>query len=160
MSILYQAGHEGSDVAISVKDILSQATQWQQFARTIKRRLPTDGSAGPINLNTEAQVKLRQASTHIMRLLKTMHSWCRMVTQQLPILTEADVGVPVAKMRELAHAAADIIYIDDDFNDGGFHDNVRASSSFVTSTYSTVSCALVDGHYDFDGTPNTDASVV
>lgn len=53
LSLLVQAGHEGSDVAISVREILTQATQWQQFARTIKRRLPTDGSAGPVNLSTE-----------------------------------------------------------------------------------------------------------
>ena len=48
-----QAGHEGSDVAVSVKDILNQATQWQNYCRTIKRRLPADGSAGPINLPKE-----------------------------------------------------------------------------------------------------------
>jgi len=82
-----------------------------------------------------------------MRLLKTMQDWCRMVSQQLSILTEADVGVPVAKMRELAHAAADKVYIDDNFNDGGFHDNIRTSLSFITSTFSTISCALVDGQY-------------
>ena len=65
----------------------------------------------------------------------------------MSILTEGDSAVPVAKMRELAHAAADKIYIDDDFTDSGFHDNVRGSLSFVTSTFSTISCALVDGQY-------------
>ena len=71
----------------------------------------------------------------------------------MSLSSESDTGVPVTKMRELAHSAADQVYIDDYLGDGGFFDSVHASLSFVTSAYSTISMALVDGHYDFDGTP-------
>ena len=79
-----------------------------------------------------------------------------MVSQQFSILTENDTGVPVAKMRELAHAAADKIFIDEDVNDAGFNENVRTSLALVTNTYGLISSALVDGHYDFDGTPSNE----
>ena len=150
---LYQTGHEGSDVAKSIKEVLTQASQWQQYARTIKRRLPADGSTGPINLPVETSPKLIQCAGHLTRLLKTMLAWCRMVTQQISVSTEPEAGVPVAKMRELAHAAADQVYTDDYTSDNGFFDSLHASLSFVNSTYSNVSSSLVDGHYDFDGTP-------
>jgi len=150
---MMQTGYEGSDVAISIKEILNQATLWQQFARVIKRRLPADGSTGPINLPPEVQPKLLQAGGYLSKLLKTLNVWCRTVSQQLSITAESDAGVPVTKIRELAHAAADQIYIDDCLSDSGFFDSIHASLSFVTSTFSTVSTALVDGHYDFDGTP-------
>ena len=85
--------------------------------------------------------------------MKTLNVWCRTVSQQLSITAESDAGVPVNKIRELAHSAADQIYIDDCLGDSGFFDSVHASLSFVTSSYSIISTALVDGHYDFDGTP-------
>ena len=150
---MMQAGHEGSDVAIAIKEVLSQAALWQQYARTIKRRLPADGSTGPINLPIEVPPKLLQTAGHLTKLLKTMQSWCRAVTQQLSVSTEPDTGVQVAKMRELAHAAADQVYIDDYTSDGGFFDCLNASLAYVNGCYATVSTALVDGHYDFDGTP-------
>lgn len=133
--------------------MLSQATQWQQYARTIKRRLPSDGSTGPINLPVETAPKLMQSAGHLTRLLKTMLAWCRMVSQQLSVSTEPDAGVAVAKMRELAHAAADQVYTDDYTSDNGFFDSLHGSLSFVNSAYSNVSTSLVDGQYDFDGTP-------
>jgi len=71
----------------------------------------------------------------------------------MSITADNDTGVPVTKMRELAHAAADQVYIDDCLSDSGFFDSVHASLSYVTSAYSVISTALVDGHYDFDGTP-------
>ena len=150
---MMQSGHEGSDVAIAIKEVLSQAGLWQQYARTIKRRLPADGSTGPINLPLEVPPKLLQTAGHLTKLLKTMQSWCRALTQQLSVSSEPDSGVPVAKMRELAHAAADQVYIDDYTSDGGFFDCVNASLAYVNGSYATVSTALVDGHYDFDGTP-------
>jgi gamma-glutamyl phosphate reductase len=79
-----------------------------------------------------------------------------MLSQQLSVSTEPDAGVAIAKMRELAHAAADQVYTDDYTNDNGFFDSLHASLSFVNTTYSTVSSSLVDGHYDFDGTPQVE----
>jgi hypothetical protein len=151
-----QSGHEGSDVAKSIKEVLSQANQWQQYARTIKRRLPADGSTGPINLPVETSPKLIQCTGHLTRLLKTMLAWCRMVSQQLSVSSEPDAGVAIAKMRELAHAAADQVYIDDYTSDNGFFDSLHGSLSFVNTTFSNVSTSLVDGHYDFDGTPQVE----
>ena len=143
-------------MAKSIKEVLSQANHWQQYARTIKRRLPADGSTGPINLPVETSPKLIQCAGHLTRLLKTMLAWCRMLSQQLSVSTEPDAGVAIAKMRELAHAAADQVYTDDYTNDNGFFDSLHASLSFVNTTYSTVSSSLVDGHYDFDGTPQVE----
>ena len=77
-----------------------------------------------------------------------------MLSQHLSASGEPEAGVPVAKMREFAHAAADLIYTDDYSSDGGFFESVHASLSFVGSTFSGVSSSLVDGQYDFDGTPN------
>lgn len=154
---MMQSGHEGSDVAKSIKEVLSQANQWQQYARTIKRRLPTDGSTGPINLPVETTPRMTQCAGHLSRLLKTMLAWCRMVSQQLSVSSEPDSGVAIAKMRELAHAAADQVYTDDYTSDNGFFDSIHASLSFVNTTFSTVSNSLVDGQYDFDGTPTVEA---
>lgn len=76
-----------------------------------------------------------------------------MASQQVSVSTEPETGVPVAKMRELAHAAADQVYIDDYTSDNGFFDSLHGSLSMVNSTYSSVSSSLVDGQFDFDGTP-------
>ena len=151
---MMQTGHEGSDVAKSIKEVLTQAGQWQQYGRTIRRRLPADGSSGPINLPAEVAPKLFQTAGHLSRLLKTMQEWCRSISQQP---SDQDAGVPVTKMRELAHAAADAVYMDDYTGDGGFFDSVHASLVYVSATFATVSTALVDGHYDFDGTPPAEA---
>ncbi len=150
-------------MAISLKEIQSQASQWQQFSRTIRRRLPADGSAGPINLPAEVQPKLLQTAGHLSRLLKTMQEWYKAVsTHHQAGGADVESGVPVAKMRELAHAAADIIYMDD-YNtgsgDGGFFDCVHSSLSYVGAAFATVSAALVDGHYDFDGSPPSEVSL-
>lgn len=140
-------------MAITIKEVLNQATHWQQYGRTIKRRLPADGSTGPINLPADVLPKMVQAGGHLTRLLRTMQEWCVMVAQQQSISAEPEAGVAVAKMRELAHAAADKVYVDDYTTDGGFFESVNASLSLVNTTYSNVSSSLVDGHYDFDGTP-------
>ena len=140
-------------MAKSIKEVSSQAAQWQQYARTIKRRLPADGSTGPINLPAEVAPRLTQSAGHLTRLLKTMLGWSRMASQQVSVSTEPETGVPVAKMRELAHAAADQVYIDDYTSDNGFFDSLHGSLSMVNSTYSSVSSSLVDGQFDFDGTP-------
>lgn len=145
-------------MAKSIKEVLSQANQWQQYARTIKRRLPTDGSTGPINLPVETTPRMTQCAGHLSRLLKTMLAWCRMVSQQLSVSSEPDSGVAIAKMRELAHAAADQVYTDDYTSDNGFFDSIHASLSFVNTTFSTVSNSLVDGQYDFDGTPTVEVN--
>lgn len=156
LNYILKAGHEGSDVAIAIKEVLTQATQWQQYARTVRRRLPADGSTGPISLPSEVPAKLQQTSGHVVRLLRTMQEWSRMVSQHLSASGEPDGGVPVAKMRELAHASADVIYTEDYSADGGFFECVHGSLSFVGGTFSSVSTALVDGQYDFDGTPGTE----
>lgn len=85
-----------------------------------------------------------------------MLAWSRMVSQQLSVSTEPDTGVAVAKMRELAHAAADQVYTDDYTSDNGFFDSIHTSLSFVNGAYSNVSSSLVDGQYDFDGTPTVE----
>lgn len=140
-------------MAKAIKEVSSQATQWQQYARTIKRRLPADGSTGPINLPVEIAPKMMQSAGHLTRLLKTMLAWSRMASQQISVSTEPESGVAVAKMRELAHAAADQVYTDDYTSDNGFFDSLHTSLSLVNSTYSSVSSSLVDGQFDFDGTP-------
>lgn len=143
-------------MAIAIKEVLTQASQWQQYARTVRRRLPADGSTGPISLPADVAPRLQQAHGHALRLLRTAQEWCRALSQHLSASGEPEAGVAVAKMRELAHAAADLVYTDDYSGDGGFFESVHASLSFVGAAFSAVSAALVDGQYDFDGTPSAE----
>lgn len=82
-----------------------------------------------------------------------------MLSHHLSASGESEGGVPVAKMREFAHASADLIYTDDYSGDGGFFESIHGSLSLVGGAFSNVSIALVDGQYDFDGTPNTEVKL-
>ncbi|XP_018019260.1 dynactin subunit 1 isoform X2 [Hyalella azteca] len=145
---LMASPEEGSEVAILCGIVIEKGNEIVGAAKRIKRRLPQDGSAGPISYSGEEQAALRAAVPSMSRAAAALRQVARACMQQLSITGENE-GVSSDKIKELLHEATDLAFGSDDQGP----ESVKASLISASDHFTLMASCLEKGEYDYDGTP-------
>merc|ERR1719400_1945585 len=104
--LLDKAG-DGEAVGVLLKSLDMQCKEVETHVRTIKRRLPQDGSQGPISYSTPTTSSLAQAATSLALVIKVLASLGKSLLQLA--VSNPECGVPSPKVQEALHSAVDTV---------------------------------------------------
>lgn len=149
LKILLQPGQESSDMYILLKELGSCNDDIRQIAKKIRRHLHQDRGPNPISFENEVQAQLMECNFHIGRVVRTLRDIGQAALQQV-LVTESKVGLGHEKLKELSHLATDKIYGTDD---SGPIECLKQSMVTVIESMQKISRRVLDGEFDFDGTP-------
>ncbi|KAF2367871.1 CAP Gly-rich domain [Trinorchestia longiramus] len=148
IQVLMAPSEEENEVAVLCKTVLSKADDITGAAKRIKRRLPQDGSAGPISFSGEVQNTLRAAGPSMGRAATALRHVARACLQQISLSGENE-GITGGKVKELLHEATDVVYGGEDQGP----ESIKASLVSACDHFSLMASCLEKGEYDYDGTP-------
>ncbi|CAL4061348.1 unnamed protein product, partial [Meganyctiphanes norvegica] len=140
--------HDTSEVGLVCKDIVSMSKEVQSNVKRIRRRMPQDGSVGPLCYPQDVQDTLTQSMTHMNNAARALKQVFKAALQQTSLLTETESGIPSDKLSELIHQATDLIYTSEDLGP----ESVRLSVHRTNNDLNRIANTLEKGEYDFDGT--------
>ena len=143
--LLDKAG-DGEAVGVLLKSLDMQCKEVETHVRTIKRRLPQDGSQGPISYSTPTTSSLAQAATSLALVIKVLASLGKSLLQLA--VSNPECGVPAPKVQEALHSAVDTVT---EFGDQGI-EFCSTSLAAALSRLSSIATAVQNGEFDFDGT--------
>lgn len=140
--------HESHEVALVYRDVCSASKEIQAVVKRIKRRMPQDGSVGPLTYPQDIQDSLSGAITHMNNAARVIRQVSKACLQQSSLVTDAENGVLGDKLKELTHQATDIIYGGEDLGP----ESLRLSLQRTLNDMTRIANVLEKGEYDFDGT--------
>ncbi|XP_066951384.1 dynactin subunit 1 isoform X6 [Macrobrachium rosenbergii] len=140
--------HETHDVALVYRDVSSVSKELQAMVKRIKRRMPQDGSVGPLSYPLEIQESLTVVMTQVNNAAKVIRQVSKACMQQTSLLMDAENGIMGDKLKELTHQATDLIYGSEDLGP----ESLRLSLQKAQGDMNKIANALEKGEYDFDGT--------
>ncbi|KAK7069216.1 Dynactin subunit 1 [Halocaridina rubra] len=140
--------HETHDVSLVYRDALSISKEIQTAVKRIKRRMPQDGSVGPLSYPQDIQDSLSSAMNHMNNAARVVRQVSKACLQQTSLLSDAENGVIGDKLKELTHQATDLIYGGEDLGP----ESLKLSAQRTLNDVSRIANALEKGEYDFDGT--------
>ena len=143
--LLDKAG-EGSAVGLLLKALDTQAREVESHVKTMKRRLPQDGSQGPISYSSSTGASLAAAAASLGLVVKVLSSVGRAVLQLA--VSSPEAGVPAPKMQEALHTAVDTVT---DLGDQGIA-LLTSSLASALGKVAIIATAVQNGEFDFDGT--------
>lgn len=147
--VLMDPKSEGTQVGILMKTLENQLKDLELQVKNIKRRLPQDGSQGPITFPESVGVTVAQCSTNLYLVVKVFDAFGK----NLMSLAASDpdaAGVPGPKIHDALQAAVDA---KTDFGDQGIEFTTKSVAMALTKL-SVIATAIQNGEYDFDGTRN------
>jgi dynactin 1 len=136
---------EGSAVGLLLKDLDTQCREAEGHVKTMKRRLPQDGSQGPISFSAATGASLAQAATSLALVVKVLASLGKALLQLA--VSNPDEGVPAAKVQEALHAAVDTMT---EYGDQGIEFCTTCVASAL-SKLTVIATSVQNGEFDFDG---------
>ena len=142
--LLDKAG-EGSAVGLLLKSMENQCKDLETQVKIIRRRLPQDGSQGPISFPESVAANMGHAATSISLVVKVMASFGRGV--MTTATSNPDQNIPAPKVQEALHSAVDTVT---EFGDQGIDFCVTSLSSALAKL-SVISASVQSGEFDFDG---------
>ena len=143
--ILLDKAGEGSAVGLLFKSMENQCKDLEQQVKIIKRRLPQDGSQGPISFPESTAVNMSAAATCLCLVIKVMASFGKSLMSMAT--SNPDQAVPAPKLQEALHSAVDTVT---EFGDQGIDFCVTSLSSALAKL-SVISASVQSGEFDFDG---------
>jgi dynactin 1 len=143
-SLLDRAG-EGSAVGLLLKALDTQCREVEGHVKTMKRRLPQDGSQGPISFSAATGASLAQAAVSLALVAKVLATLGKALLQIA--VSNPDEGVPAAKVQEALHAAVDTVT---EYGDQGIEFCTTCVASAL-SKLTLIATAVQNGEFDFDG---------
>ncbi|XP_069184911.1 dynactin subunit 1 isoform X3 [Procambarus clarkii] len=140
--------HETCEVAMLCKDISAASKEIQGAVRRIRRRMPQDGSVGPLSFPQDIQDALTGAVMQMNNSSRALKHVMKACLQQASLLSDSDNGITGDKLKELAHQATDLIYGGEDLGP----ESIRLSLQRTQNEICRIANVLERGEYDFDGT--------
>ena len=141
---LDQSG-EGSAVGLLLKSMENQCKDLETNVKVIRRRLPQDGSQGPITFSESVAANMSAAATSITLVIKIMGHFGKTMLQMAT--SNPDQTIPAPKLQEALHTAVDTVT---EFGDQGIDFCVTSLSSALAKL-SVISASVQSGEFDFDG---------
>jgi len=143
--ILLDKAGEGSAVGLLFKSMENQCKDLEQQVKIIKRRLPQDGSQGPISFPESTAFNMAAAATSLYLVIKVMASFGKNLMSMAT--SNPEQAVPAPKLQEALHSAVDTVT---EFGDQGIDFCVTSLSSALAKL-SVISSSVQSGEFDFDG---------
>ncbi|XP_071536929.1 dynactin subunit 1 isoform X4 [Panulirus ornatus] len=140
--------HDTCEVAMVCKDVSAASKEIQGAVRRIRRRMPQDGSVGPLTYPQDVQDALTGAITFINNSARALKHVTKSCLQQASLLTDPENGITGDKLKELAHQATDLIFGGEDLGP----ESIRLSLQRTQNEICRIANILEKGEYDFDGT--------
>uniref|UniRef100_A0A0P4WBW4 Dynactin subunit 1 n=1 Tax=Scylla olivacea TaxID=85551 RepID=A0A0P4WBW4_SCYOL len=140
--------HEDCEVAVMCRDIVTAGKEINAAVKRIRRRMPQDGSVGPLSYPEDVQETLTSTTNYMNNAARALRHLTRNLLQQTSLLADAEGGVNGEKLKELTHQATDLIYGGEDLGP----DSIKLSVQRTLSELTRITSALEKGEYDFDGT--------
>lgn len=148
------SGSDQQESAQFCSGVKSSCSDLLNSVKRIRRRLPQDGSAGPITFPGEVQQELLAMVPSMSRVAATLRQVARSAVQQAGLAPESSEGVPCDKVQELLHQATDLTYGSDDQGP----ETVKAALHAACHQLDAIASSLEKGEYDYDGTPSQDTN--
>jgi len=143
--LLLDKSGEGSAVGILLKSLENQCKDLETQVKVIKRRLPQDGSQGPISFPESVASNMSQAANSLNHTIKVLANFGKSLVQLAT--ANPDSGIPAPKVQEALHTAVDTVT---EFGDQGIEFCTNSLSSSLAKL-SVISASVQSGEYDFDG---------
>eukprot|EP00090_Calanus_glacialis_P001815 TRINITY_DN11349_c0_g1_i1.p1 TRINITY_DN11349_c0_g1~~TRINITY_DN11349_c0_g1_i1.p1 ORF type:complete len:1330 (-),score=541.02 TRINITY_DN11349_c0_g1_i1:124-4113(-) len=143
--LLLDKSGESSAVGLLLKSMENQCKDLETQVKVIKRRLPQDGSQGPISFPESVASNMSQAANSINLTIKVLANFGKAAVQLAT--ANPDSGVPAPKVQEALHTAVDTVT---EFGDQGIEFCTNSLSSALAKL-SVISASVQSGEYDFDG---------
>ncbi|XP_042867883.1 dynactin subunit 1-like isoform X4 [Penaeus japonicus] len=139
--------HESSEVALVCRDIVSASKDIQGAVKRIRRRMPQDGSVGPLSYPQDIQEALTSAIANINNATRALRHVSKACQQHTSLLADTENGILSEKLKEFIHQATDLIYGREDLGP----ESLRLSLSRTQNDINRIANTLEKGEYDFDG---------
>ncbi|XP_050691034.1 dynactin subunit 1-like isoform X3 [Eriocheir sinensis] len=140
--------HGDCEVAMMCQEVVTAGKEINATVKRVRRRMPQDGSVGPLSYPQEVQDTLIATTTHTNNAARAMRHLTRGLLQQTSLLADPEGGITGEKLKELTHQATDLIYGGEDLGP----ESIKLSIQRTLSELSRITSALEKGEYDFDGT--------
>lgn len=140
--------HGDCEVAMMCQEVVNAGKEINATVKRVRRRMPQDGSVGPLSYPQEVQDTLIATTTHTNNAARAMRHLTRGLLQQTSLLADPEGGITGEKLKELTHQATDLIYGGEDLGP----ESIKLSIQRTLSELSRITSALEKGEYDFDGT--------
>ena len=143
--LLLDKGGEASAVGLLLKSMENQCKDLDTQVKIIRRRLPQDGSQGPITFPESVASNMTAAATSIYLVIKVMATYGKNMMQMAT--ANPDQPIPAPKVQEALHSSVDSVT---EFGDQGIDFCVNFLSSALAKL-SVISASVQSGEFDFDG---------
>ena len=143
-TLLDKAG-EASAVGLLLKSMENQCKDLDTQVKVIRRRLPQDGSQGPITFTESVASNMTAAAISIYLVIKVMAAFGKNMMQMAT--ANPDQAVPAPKVQEALHSSVDAVT---EFGEQGIDFCVNSLSSALAKL-SVISASVQSGEFDFDG---------
>ncbi|XP_041476315.1 dynactin subunit 1-like isoform X2 [Lytechinus variegatus] len=154
LRVLMQANQETADFSILMRDMESTNTDLKQFARMIRRRLPSqalestmDGpSPGPtsISYGVDVQNSLYESADLMMKVVTALKDCGHHAMKHASSLADTD-GIPVKKLEQLADRSSELAF---GKADKGPYQSFRECLVKAMVILNKISTAMQEGEYD------------
>ncbi|KAG9338171.1 hypothetical protein JZ751_027040 [Albula glossodonta] len=149
-----QAGQEGTDIAVLLKDMETSCGDIQQFCKKIRRRMPgTDAPGIPAALRFGQSVSeaLEDSQKQLGKVVAVLKEVAAAGALTIAPMAEQE-GVSALKLEDLVSKAAEQIYSS---LDASALECLRQSCKVVIATMNKIATAMQEGEYDADKTQST-----
>jgi len=144
--IIMDPKSEGTEVGLLMKTLENQLRDLETQVKNIKRRLPQDGTQGPISFPESVGLTLSQCASNLFAVVKVFDVFGKSAMSLA--VADPDIGVAGPRLHDALLAAVDA---KTEFGDQGIEFTSKSVAMTLTRI-SVISTAIVNGEYDFDGT--------
>ncbi|KAL2078997.1 hypothetical protein ACEWY4_024741 [Coilia grayii] len=144
-----QAGQEGAELSVLLKDLDTSSGDIRQFCKKIRRRMPgTDAPGIPAALAFPQQVSeaLAECRKQLTRVVAVLQEVAASGAQMVAPLAEQE-GLPALRLEDEAFKAVEQVYGAHGLN---ARECLRQSCSAVIATMNKMATAMQEGEYDSD----------
>uniref|UniRef100_A0A4W4GSP4 Dynactin subunit 1 n=1 Tax=Electrophorus electricus TaxID=8005 RepID=A0A4W4GSP4_ELEEL len=143
-----QAGQEGAELTLLLKDLDTSCGDIRQFCKKIRRRMPgTDAPGIPPALSFPPQVcveALAESRKQLGRVVAVLQEVAAAGAQSIAPVAEQE-GLSALKLEDIAFKVLEQVYGSHGLNP---HDSLRESCNTVIATMNKMATAMQEGEYD------------
>ncbi|ROL43134.1 Dynactin subunit 1 [Anabarilius grahami] len=142
-----QAGQEGAELSVLLKDLDTSCGDIRQFCKKIRRRMPgTDAPGIPAALTFPPQVgeTLADCRKQLTRVVAVLQEVAAAGAQMIAPLPEPE-GLTALKLEDVTFTAVEQVYAAPGLNP---YECLRQSCSAVIATMNKMATAMQEGEYD------------
>ncbi|TRY77114.1 hypothetical protein TCAL_00046, partial [Tigriopus californicus] len=145
--LLLAEGQENTEIGTLFKTAELEVNEIRQIVKTMKRRMPHDGSDALVTFPNSTAARISDLSKSITPLARAFHLFGKMAAQQAGI--QGEPTLPAIKLSELIHQAIDKVF---EFNDAGL-ETIKSTLSNSLSRITELNTAYQEGEWDLESMP-------